>query len=361
MEQPPDEQNAVQTPPKPSTRQSRAAGLVSTWLIAAIVLAAIFGFNLLANRLSQRGGQTGLTSGQTSQTSSDQGVLLGGAPTPDFTLHDQTGGTVTLASLKGRPTVFTFFDSVCPHTDCSLMAQYINFTAEAAGASADKVNWVALSLNPWHDTPQSAVTFLKNQNMRPPLRYLLGSQAQLQPLWDAFHMQSILQPNGIVIHTTGVYLLDSQAREQVFMDEGFNPRTMASDITVLLTRGPSGFAGQQGTKSANAITLTHTLDAMQVTLTATPGAFGSYNFTVLLQTAGGVAVPNATVTMDLSMPGMAMVGVHVALAPVQPATTGAYRADGVLSMTGQWSAQVSVTPQGAAASSRTTFNFNATY
>lgn len=364
MEQSAAGQHDVQTPPNPPSRpplQSRTTALISTGLIAAVVLAAIFGFNLLANRLSQRGAQTSQTGGQTSQTASDQGVLLGGAPTPDFTLQDQTGATVTLASLKGRPTVFTFFDSVCPHTDCSLMAQYINFTAQAAGAGAGQVNWVALSLNPWHDTSQSAATFLKNQNMRPPLRYLLGSQAQLQPLWDAFHMQSILQPNGIVIHTTGVYLLDSQAREQVFMDEGFNPRTLAADITLLLTKGPSAFAGQQGARSANAVTMTHTLDAMQVTLTATPGAYGSYNFTVLLQAGQGIAVPNATVTMDLTMPSMAMAPVHVALTPVQPATTGAYRADGVLSMTGQWSAQVSVTPQGAATPTVTTFIFNATY
>ena len=61
------------------------------------------------------------------------------------------------------------------------------------------------------------------------------------------------------------------------------------------------------------------------------------------------------------MPSMAMAPVHVALTPVQPATTGAYRADGVLSMTGQWSAQVSVTPQGAATPTVTTFIFNATY
>jgi cytochrome oxidase Cu insertion factor (SCO1/SenC/PrrC family) len=343
----------------------RGAALLSTALIAALILAAIFGFNLLASRLSQSGAPAGGPAAHATQQSqagaADQEVLLGGAPAPDFTLQDQTGATATLDSLKGRPTVFTFFDSICPHTDCSLMAQYISVTAQQAGASAGRVNWVALSLNPWHDTRQTVDAFLKAQNVRLSLRYLLGSQAQLQPLWDAFHMQSILQANGIVIHTTGVYLLDSQAREQVFMDEGFDPRTLASDITLLLTKGPSAFTGQQGARSANAVTLTHTINDLQVTLTAAPGSYGSYNFTVLLQNGDGLALPGAAVTLDLTMPSMAMAPVHVALTPVQSVTTGAYRADGVLSMSGQWAAKVSVTVHGATAPSETTFIFTATY
>ncbi|HEX9036196.1 MAG TPA: SCO family protein [Ktedonobacterales bacterium] len=338
-----------------------ARPLVSTALIVAVGLVAILGFNALSGRLSQNGGAS-LASGAASPTASDQGVLLGGAAAPDFTLQDQTGATVTLASLKGRPTVFTFFDSVCPHTDCSLMAQYINVAAQSAGASANQVNWVALSLNPWHDTQQTASAFLKNQNVRLPLRYLLGSQAQLQPLWDAFHMQSILQSDGIVIHTTGVYLLDSQGHEQVFMDEGFNPRTLARDITLLLRDGASAFAGQQGAQSAHATTLTHGVNGMLVTLTATPGSYGSYNFSVVVESAdGAAAIPNLTVTLDLAMPSMAMTPIHVALKPVQPASTGAYRADGVLSMKGTWAAQVTISRPGATASSMTTFIFDATY
>jgi hypothetical protein len=220
---------------------------------------------------------------------------------------------------------------------------------------------VAISLNPWHDTAQTASNFLKNQNMKPNLRYLLGTQGQLQPIWDAFHMQSILQANGIVIHTTGVYLLDAQTNEQVFMDEGFDPHTLGADIQAVLKNGPNAFKGQSGAQSANATTLTHSVGSMQVTLTATPGSYGAYNFTVMLQDGSGVAVANATVTMDLSMPAMAMKPLHVTLAPVQPTTTGAYRADGVLSMTGQWDATVTISSPGGGGAQITQFVFNAQY
>lgn len=351
-------------PPAPSTpppARATTRGVVSTVVILAVVVAIIVGFNALAGRSGQSGQSSGAsTRGGVTQTATDQGVLLGGAAAPSFTLIDQTGATVTLDSLKGKPTVFTFFDSLCPHTDCSLMAQYINFSAQDMGADAGKVNWVALSLNPWHDTPQSVDAFLSAQKMQPHLTYLLGSASQLQPLWDAFHMQSILQANGVVIHTTGVYLLDTNAHEQVYMDEGFDPRVLSADASLLLRDGPGAFSGKQGAQSAHGVTMTHSVSGMQVTLTATPGQYGSYNFIALVQNAGGAAVANATVTLDLTMPSMAMSPVHADLKPVQPASTGAYRADGVLSMNGAWSALVTITAPGSAPVT-TTFAFAAAY
>lgn len=353
---PPADANGAATKPG----GARPAALISTGLIVIVALAAVLGFNTLAGRLSQPGARNG-GGGQGGQTLPDQGVILGGAPAPSFTLTDQNGAPVSLASLAWKPTVLTFFDSLCPHTDCSLMAQYINTTAQDAGATSSKVNWVAISLNPWHDTPQTAATFLKAQKMGPPLRYLLGSQDQLQPVWDGFHMQSILQPDGIVIHTTGVYLLDSQTHEQIYMDEGFNPATLAKDITLLVNNGPAAFKGQATTKTTGGVTLTHGVGAMQVTLSATPGSYGSYDFAVLIQDGDGNAVSNADVTLDLTMTSMAMSPVHVALTPIQPASAGGYEAKGVLSMTGQWIATVTITTPGSATPLQSTFTFNATY
>ncbi len=340
-------------------RPTRA--LISTALIVALAAGVVLGFSALANHLSsaKTSGQSSASS--SSATSASQGVLLGGTPAPTFSLTDQNGAPVTLDSLKGKPTVFTFFDSVCPHTDCSLMAQYINFTATNMGGDMSKVNWVALSLNPWHDTRQSVKAFISNQQLKPNLIYLMGSVDQLQPLWDAFHMQSIEQSDGIVIHTTGVYVLDNQAHELVFMDEGFDPHALSADIEQVLTKGDSAFTGQQGAQTTNAITQTHSIGNVQVTLTCSPAQYGSYDFTVLLQTASAQAVPNANVSLDLTMPSMVMQPVHVDLQPIAPVTAGAYRATGVLSMAGQWVVNVNVTPRGATQPSVSVFSFTAKY
>ncbi len=338
-----------------SSPQRSTRALLMTVVLLAVVVGVIFGVTRLTNR--------GATSqaGQQSATNANQGVLLGATPVPAFSLTDQNGATVTLDSLKGRPTVFTFFDSVCPHADCPLIAHYLDLTAQNLGGDAGKVNWVALSLNPWHDTPQTVTAFINNQRLSLHLTYLLGTASQLQPLWDAFHMQSIEQADGVVIHTTGVYLLDSQARELVYMDEGFDPRALGADVRLALTKGDSAFVAQQSAATSNMITEVHTVDGMQVTLTSAPGQYGAFDYTVLLQDQQGKAISNAQVALDLSMPDMKMQPVHEDLQPVMPATTGAYRVTGVLSMKGRWVVQVTITPPGAAQPSVTTFSFDASY
>jgi protein SCO1/2 len=352
------------TPPAGSVSPTPSKqSIISTIVIIAVLIGIVASVTALANRRAPSPGASGAqgSANAPSATDSGQGLLLGGKAAPSFTLTDQNGATVTLDNLKGRPTVFTFFDSVCPHTDCSLMAQYINFTAQDLGATASQVNWVALSVDPWHDTPQTVDAFISNQQMKVHLTYLMGSQAQLQPLWDAFQMQSIEQSDGIVVHTTGVFLLDSQAREQVFLDEGFDPHTLSGDVRLLLSKGPSAFAGQQSAQTSHAVTQSHAVSGMQVTLTAAPGQYGAYDFTILLQTTNGEAIPNAQVALDLSMPSMTMQPLHVDLQPLAPVTTGAYRANGVLSMKGVWVVNVTITPAGATQPVTTSFNFTASY
>ena len=192
-----------------------------------------------------------------------QGTTLGAVPAPTFSLPDQDGKITSLSQFKGHPVVLTFFDSVCPHADCSLMAAYLDSTAQDMGATETKdVAWVALSLNPWHDTPATAKAFISTRHVTMPLHFVLGSLAQMAPLWSAYHMQSLLQPNGVVIHTTGVYLLDQQGRERVFLDEGFDPRMLSNDAHLLLTnpsvanqKATSGTAGSQS-QAAGYVSLT---------------------------------------------------------------------------------------------------------
>ena len=312
----------------------------------------MLGFNALTSRFNQTGAKPA--------SSTYQGVPLGGVPAPDFTLKDLTGATVTLASLKGRPTLLTFFDSVCPHAECSLMAQYLNVTAQDMGADASKVNWVAISVNPWDDTPRTAEAFLSAHQVKVHMIYLLGAQDQLQPLWDLLHIQSNLDCNGVAIHSTGVYLLDSQTREQVFMDEGFDPSVLSKDARLLLREGASAFAGQPAAQPASAIALTHTAGALRVQLTAQPGQNGTYNYAVQAQDCAGKPVTDATVTMDLTMPGGAVSPIHATLKPAQPVNLGAYSVNGLASKAGEWMVTVNVTSQGAPAPVSATFAFLAT-
>src|SRR5260221_9281558 len=128
---------------------------------------------LLAGSVFLFKGFSGLyaSSGASDQATTLQGTSLNGVPAPDFTLTDQNGATVALKQLRGRPVVLTFLDSVCPHSDCSLMAQYLTWSGQFLGAKQSaQVSWVAVSLNPWHDTPATATAFLTSRQVSRPMR-----------------------------------------------------------------------------------------------------------------------------------------------------------------------------------------------
>jgi protein SCO1/2 len=288
-----------------------------------------------------------------------QGTSLNAVPAPDFTLTDQHGDSVSLGALRGRPVVLTFLDSVCPHADCSLMAEYLMWSAQTLGAHETRqVAWVAISLNPWHDTPVSVSAFLSSRQVSMPVFYLLGTPAQLAPIWQAYAMQTFLQPDGVVIHTTGVYVLDGQGRERVFLPEGFDPKVLSHDLHVLLHEQGTAAAAQSTAVGlpANAVTQRHTVQGYTVAFTALPGSFGTYTYTITVQDAQGVPVQGAAVTADLTMPDMRMAPLTVPLPALAPGIPGAYRAEGVVAMLGHWRAAITVGLGGGAAL-RSTFDY----
>jgi protein SCO1/2 len=331
------------------------------WLItgagAALVLCAVL---VVAHLGTSFAGGHQSSDQRAVQRAYQEGTNLGGDPAPAFTLHDQTGTAVALDQLRGRPVVLTFFDSVCPHADCSLMAQYLNWTAKDLGAPSASVNWAAISVNPWHDTPASVRTFLSAHQVTMPLHYLLGTPTELASVWSAYHMQALLQPDGVVIHTTGVYVLDAQGRERLFLDEGFDPKVLSDYLRVLLKEPANAAVPQLPTTASQVrgtVTQTQVVDGETIALTATPGQYGTYTFTIEVQDKQGAPLQGATVTMALSMPSMRMEVLQVGLPPIKPAVPGAYQARGVLSMAGAWQAVVQVQAPGAAQPSQAPFLF----
>jgi cytochrome oxidase Cu insertion factor (SCO1/SenC/PrrC family) len=337
-----------------------------SWLVTALGLLLVVVSILLYNHLADAYASHGSTATPTPnwRAALQQGVDLGAAPAPPFSLQDQTGATISLDQLRGQPVVLTFFDSVCPHADCSLMAEYLNWTAGDLGPQSAHVAWVAISVDPWHDTPVTATAFLVSRQVRMPFHFLLGTLAQLAPVWAAYHMQALLQPDGVVIHTTGVYVLDAQARERLYLDEGFDPKVLSAYLHHLLT-GPGVDTTAGGTATpgqpTNVFAQAQTVGGETIGLTAVSGQYGTYTFTVEVQDNQGVPLQGATVALDLSMPAMAMTPLHVTLSPMSPPVPGTYQAQGVLSMRGQWQVVVQVLAPGATQPVQATFQFNAVY
>lgn len=331
------------------------------WILAAAVVLLVGASALVFHAVSSTTGHpASSTSGinQQAQQALKEGVDLGGSPAPAFSLRDQTGAAVSLDSLRGHPVVLTFLDSVCPHSDCSLMAQYLNWTAKDMGVRSADVSWVAISVDPWHDTPATATAFLQSRQVTMRFHFLLGTLPQLTPIWSAYHMQTILQSDSVVIHTTGVYVLDARGRERLYLDEGFDPSALSGYLQVMIKQPGTLPAGTPApTQAAGTVVQTQSVSGKTISLTARPAQYGSYDFIVEVLDANGTPVQNAAVSINLTMLTMPMTPLDVSLGPSNPPVPGAYEAQGVLSMYGQWQAVVKVQPAGGGSPIQATFVF----
>lgn len=109
-------------------------------------------------------------------------TLPKGLKAPDFALADEQGKPVTMRSYRGKPVVVSFLYSTCRDT-CPLQAQQIK---GALNELDTDVPALAVSVDPPRDTRRNAAAFLSKQRMTGRLRWVLGSRAQLAPIWKAY-------------------------------------------------------------------------------------------------------------------------------------------------------------------------------
>jgi protein SCO1/2 len=154
-----------------------------------------------------------------------------GAMAPDVRLRDQDGRTFDLARERGHVVVLTFLYSTCQDT-CPLIAQQIRGALDQLGHD---VPAVAISVDPTQDTPGHARAFLLEQHLTARMRFLLGSRAELAPIWRAYG----IQPERVdAEHTVHVILIDGRGRLRVgFPADHLTPEGLAHDIAALEREG----------------------------------------------------------------------------------------------------------------------------
>jgi protein SCO1/2 len=101
----------------------------------------------------------------------------------DFKLRDQDGQERSIAAARGKVLVVTFLFSTC-HDLCPAEASLIGSALERVG---DGVMAYAISVDPASDTPERVRAFLERRDLDPnTFKYLLGTRAQLAPVWRAY-------------------------------------------------------------------------------------------------------------------------------------------------------------------------------
>ncbi len=181
---------------------------------AAVALVGVLAVGLLARAGgSADGGADGFA-----------GAVRPAIPAEDFVLHDQDGKRVDVRDLRGRPVVVTFLYTTCRDT-CPVTAQTIGAALDRLGRP---VPTIAVSVDPANDTPERARRFLVARHVAGRMRFLLGTRAELAPVWRDFGIRP--QGKGLE-HSAYVVLLDRRGRQRVgFPVDRLTPEGLAHDL-----------------------------------------------------------------------------------------------------------------------------------
>jgi protein SCO1/2 len=192
-------------------------------LVLLILLGAIAAV-LVSSRQSQGGAST-------STRSEFQGPTLpAGLRAANFTLIDQDGHGVSLASYRGRAVVLTFIHSQC-HDQCPFMVEQIKGALNNLPAGGSNVPVLGISVAPAEDTPSSRRRFLGLHEMQHRISFLNGPLQSMRQVWHAY---AIAPQRGQVNHSAFVLLIDRRGFERVgFAADDLTPEGLAHDLLLL--------------------------------------------------------------------------------------------------------------------------------
>ena len=161
-------------------------------------------------------------------------------PAPGFSLTDQDGQTVSLASLRGKVVLMTFLDPVCT-TDCPIIAQEFKQTGQLLGAQDKNVELVAVVANPTYRSTLFTRAFDRQEGLAavPNWLYLTGSLSQLGAVWRHYGVTVQNLPAGSMsAHNDVAVIIDrsGEIREEMGADPGPGTSSTQSSFSVLLSQ-----------------------------------------------------------------------------------------------------------------------------
>ena len=170
-----------------------------------------------------RGGEPALArpTGIPASVTDAQINLMGLSPVParsapGFTLTDQDGRTLSLASVRGKVVVLEFMDPHC--TDiCPIVSQEYVDAYRDLGPLADKVVFAAVNVNQYHAAVSDMMAYSREQRLItiPGWHFLTGPVPDLRKVWDNYEIAvRATSPSADIEHTSAVYFIDPAGHER---------------------------------------------------------------------------------------------------------------------------------------------------
>jgi cytochrome oxidase Cu insertion factor (SCO1/SenC/PrrC family) len=196
--------------------------MIAFWaMLTAIIVAGASVITVIV--VSHRNGAAQLArpSGIPASVSDAQINLMGLTPVPEspapgFTLTDQNGHTLSLASLRGKVVVLEFMDPHC--TDiCPIVSQEYVDAYRDLGAQASKVVFAAVNVNQYYAAVSNMMAYSREQRLNtiPSWHFFTGPVPALQKVWSGYQVAvQAPNPNADIVHTSVIYFIDPSGRER---------------------------------------------------------------------------------------------------------------------------------------------------
>jgi cytochrome oxidase Cu insertion factor (SCO1/SenC/PrrC family) len=175
-------------------------------------------------------------------------------PTPAFSLVDQDGRRVSIASLHGKTVALTFFDSTCTHAagGCATV-QELRLVDRVLGTMADRVELVAINTNSAYQRPGDLASFDRRAGLDRVSNwmYLTGPLSQLRDVLSGFAIH-VSGPQGYKYMSMGLphgqtaYVIDGSGVTREVLttgDRGSESKVMTSSVAVALANAVEQVAG----------------------------------------------------------------------------------------------------------------------
>lgn len=175
------------------------------------------------------------------------GTNLGATAAPDFTLQDAAGAPFALRDFRGHAVLLTFLYTHCPDV-CPAIAGKLAAADAQLGPARNRVTFIAVSVDPSGDTPQSVAQFTDEHGLTPlgpRWRYGLGDPAQLAAVWHDYGIGAEPEPAAlaalhpgtpgpeVIDHDAAMYLIDRRGRERVLLRPDVSTDDLVRDLKAL--------------------------------------------------------------------------------------------------------------------------------
>lgn len=161
----------------------------------------------------------------------------GRQPAPNFTLRDQNGQRISLASFHGRDVLITSVDPLCRNL-CPLEAHVLNALVDRL-PPAQRPAIIAVSVDTWADSHHDLMQDFRRWSLVPQWHWAVGTHAQLAAVWKRYAIgvqvvNKTLAGTSVhyITHTEASYLIDPAGYERALFAWPFSPQ----DVLTILRR-----------------------------------------------------------------------------------------------------------------------------